>query len=643
MKLRQLFLCLLLVSVSAFGEVKLPKLISDGMVLQRNAKVKIWGWASSGEKVTVHFIGATYQTTANAEGEWSLTLSDLKAGGPYTMQIEGNNSITVKDIAIGDVWVCSGQSNMGLSMGALSTVYPDDIAQSENPFIRQFYVASGYRFDGRDTDYKSGQWKNASPQNLRMFTAAGYYFALNLYRTYKVPIGLINASLGGSSAEAWISEEAIKSFPKYYEEVLRFKNPEWMQKINRQDNERIGLWNRTLRQNDEGYKNEPAWTDPKLSTSDWATMHVPGYWPEGKFGAENGVFWFRREINVPASMIGKPANIRLGQIVNADSVFINERFIGGIGSQYSERNYKIPEGVLHEGSNVIVIRIINYIRHGGFIRGKKYELSANGETINLEGDWKYKAGFVADPMEERLFTGKIPTALFKNMLAPMLNYRIKGILWYQGESNTCRASEYLGTFKTLINDWRNQWQQGDFPFIYAQLPNFVEVNIETTKYDWAYLREAQLKILSAVPNTGMAVGIDLGEWNDIHPVTKKELGYRLALATRKVAYGEKKIVSSGPVYHAMKIVGKQAVLSFTNTGGGLVAHGQTLNCFEICGSDGNYLPAEAHIQGNNIVVGNSKVALPVAVRYAWANNPEGPNLYNKEGLPASPFRTSELY
>ena len=230
MKFKLLILSVLLASVSAFGDVKLPKLISDGMVLQRNAKVKIWGWASGGEKVTVQFIGATYQTTANPAGEWSIIPSDLKAGGPYSMQIDGNNSVTVKNIAVGDVWVCSGQSNMGFSMGTLTTVYPDDIAQSENPFIRQFYVPSGYRFDGCDTDYKYGQWKSASPQNLRMFTAAGYYFALNLYKIYKVPIGLINASLGGSSAEAWISEEAIKSFPKYYEDALRFKDPEWIKK-----------------------------------------------------------------------------------------------------------------------------------------------------------------------------------------------------------------------------------------------------------------------------------------------------------------------------------------------------------------------------------------------------------------------------
>ncbi|GAT63408.1 sialate O-acetylesterase [Paludibacter jiangxiensis] len=644
MKFKLLILSVLLASVSAFGEVKLPKLISDGMVLQRNAKVKIWGWASGGEKVTVQFIGATYQTTANALGEWSIMLSDLKAGGPYTMQIDGNNSITVKDIAVGDVWVCSGQSNMGLSMGALASVYPDDIAKSENSFIRQFYVPSGYRFDGRDVDYKSGQWKSASPQNLRMFTAAGYYFALNLYRIYKVPIGLINASLGGSSAEAWISEEAIKSFPKYYEDALRFKDPGWMKRINKQDNERVVNWNHALRQNDAGYKSEPAWTDPKLNTSDWSVMHVPGYWPESQFGAENGVFWFRREVEVPASMAGKAANIRLGRIVDADSVFINGRFIGGIGSQYSERNYKIPEGVLHEGSNTIVVRIINYIRHGGFVPGKKYELTTGGQTINLEGDWKYKAGFVADPLEERLFTGKIPTALFNSMLAPMLNYRIKGVLWYQGESNTSKAFEHFSLFKTLISDWRNQWQQGDFPFIYAQLPNFVEVNIESTKYDWAYLRETQLKTLSAVPNTGMAVSIDIGEWNDIHPVNKKDLGARLALAARKVAYGENKIVYLGPIYRTLKIAGNQVILSFTNTGSGMVArNGKTLNCFEVCGKDGNYLPAEAHIVGNSVIVSSSKVSQPVAVRYAWSNNPEGANLYNKEGLPASPFRTSELY
>jgi sialate O-acetylesterase len=645
MKAKTILLFLLFISASAFCQVKLPKLISDGMVLQRDINIKIWGWASEGEKITVRFIDSTYHTIANKKGEWEIMLPKLKAGGPYVMQLDASNSITINDIAIGDVWVCSGQSNMGLNVGSIANVYQDDIDKSENPFIRQFSVRPGYNFSNQDSDFTSGKWQHASPKSVRSFTAAGYYFAKKLYDAYKVPIGLINASLGGSSAEAWISEESIKSFPKYYEDALRFKNPEWLKKLNKQDDERVRNWNIFIRQNDEGYKDpQQKWTDPKLNTSGWQTMNLPGYWPEGKCGAINGVFWFRKEINVPASMVGKPATIKLGRIVDADSVVINGRYIGGIGSQYAQRNYKIPDTLLKAGENTIVIRVINYIRHGGFVPGKQYEIIAGDNVINLEGEWKYRLGVAADPLEDRLFTGKVPTGLFNNMIAPMLKYNIKGVVWYQGESNTSKALEHFELFKLLIKDWRMHWHQGDFPFLYVQLPNFVEVNIETTKYDWAYLRETQLKALSVVPNTGMAVSIDIGEWNDIHPVNKKDLGYRLALSAQKVAYGEKNIVSSGPIYQSMKIEGNNIILTFINTGSGLVAkNGRELKCFEICNKDGNYFPAEAKIKNNTIIVSGNEVVAPVAVRYAWANNPDGANLFNKEGLPATPFRTSELY
>jgi sialate O-acetylesterase len=293
-----------------------------------------------------------------------------------------------------------------------------------------------------------------------------------------------------------------------------------------------------VRQNDEGYKDSlNAWWNPNLTTSGWDTMHVPGYWAVSKLGPVNGVVWFRREFTVPSPLVSKLATLKLGRIVDADSVFINGKSIGSTGSQYAQRNYKVPADLLKVGKNTIVIRVINYIRQGGFVPGKKYELSADDKKIDLAGEWKYRLGASAEPLEDRLFTGKIPTGLFNSMIAPMLPYRIKGVLWYQGESNTSRAFEHFELFKLLIRDWRQNWNQGDFPFVYAQLPNFVEVNIQTTHYDWAYFRESQLKALST-PGTGMAVSIDIGEWNDIHPVNKKDLGYRLALAAEEVGYGE---------------------------------------------------------------------------------------------------------
>ena len=643
-KLKISIFFILLISVLSSAQIKLPKLVSDGMVLQRNANVKIWGKASSDEAITIHFINSTYHTTADKDGDWEVTLSDLEAGGPYVMKIDASDTVTIKNVVVGDVWVCSGQSNMELMLGWISSVYQDEIDNSENPFIRQFKVLRGMNFNYRENDFKSGKWEEANPQNVRWFTAVGYFFAKYLYEKYKVPIGLINSSYGGSSTEAWISEDAIKSFPKYYEELQRFQKPGYLEKIEKQDNKRVKEWQEHLWQNDEGYKNsQQTWFDPNLNTSGWDTTYVPGYWTNTKLGPVNGVVWYRRKFNVPSGMVGKQAILKLGRIVDADSVFINGKFVGSIGSQYAQRNYKIPDDVLKEGENTIVVRIINYIRHGGFVPGKKYEIISGDNTIDLEGEWKYRLGAEVDPLEDPLFTGKIPSGLFNSMLAPLFNYRIKGVVWYQGESNTSRAFEQYDIFKSLIKDWRNNWHQGDFPFLYVQLPNFVEVNIETTKYDWAYFRESQLKALSR-PNTGMAVTVDIGEWNDIHPVDKKDVGYRLSLVARKVAYGENNIVYSGPIYKSMKIEGNKIELTFTNVGSGLVAkNGGKLKYFEICGKDDEFFPAEAKIENNKIVVWSNKVTEPVAVRYAWANNPEGANLYNKEGLPASPFRTSDLY
>ena len=639
-KLMVIVSCFRVTNLSA--EVKLPKLVSDGMVLQRDANVKIWGWASDGEKIFVHFIDSTYSTAANKNGEWEVVLSGLKAGGPYTMQINASNSITMNDIVVGDVWVCSGQSNMQLGLGGLSDVYKDEIDHMDNPFIRQFFTFPETNFKGREKDYKFGQWQHADTKNVRFLTAAGYFFAKKLYEAYKVPIGLINVSMGGSSTEAWISEESIQSFPMYYEQLQRFKDPGYIEKINLQDNERVNNWNKLLWQNDQGYKNPlQPWFDPALNTSDWETMHVPGYWTDTKLGPANGVVWFRKEINISTDMVGKPSIVKLGRIFDVDSVFINGRFIGTTGSQYAARSYKVPGDVWKAGENTIVIRVISNIRHGGFVPGKQYEIITGGSKISLEGDWKYKVGAFADPLEDRLFTGKFPTGLFNSGIAPMLNYRIKGVMWYQGESNTSRAFEHYDLFKLLIKDWRQNWHQGDFPFMFVQLPNFVEVNVEDTKFDWAFFRESQLKALS-IPNTGMAVTIDIGEWNDIHPTNKKDVGYRLALAAQKVAYGEKHIVYSGPIYKSMKIKGKKIILSFSNVGSGLIAkNGGELKCFEICGVDNEYAPATAKIEGNKIIVWSDKVKDPIAVRYAWANNPEGVNLFNKEGLPASPFRTDD--
>jgi sialate O-acetylesterase len=340
-------------------------------------------------------------------------------------------------------------------------------------------------------------------------------------------------------------------------------------------------------------------------------------------------------------MIGKPARLLLGRVVDSDRTYVNGKFVGSVSYQYPPRKYDVPRSLLKKGKNIIVVRVINNIGRGGFILDKPYQLLMAGQTIDLKGTWQYKLGAVMDPLPPKTFIEWRPLGLYNGMIAPLLNYTIKGVIWYQGESNTARPLEYQRLFPAVITDWREKWNQGDFPFLYVQLANFMEVKNQPTESNWAELREAQLKTLD-VPNTGMAVAIDIGEWNDIHPLNKADVGKRLALAALKVAYGDKEVVYSGPIYQSMRINDNKIILTFTHIGSGLVIQeGSELNHFAIAGADKKFVWAKAKIKGNKIIVWNDKITNPVAVRYAWADNPDSANLYNKEGLPASPFRTDD--
>jgi sialate O-acetylesterase len=643
-KVFNLILCffVFLLSKEAFCEVRLPKLISDGMVLQRDTKVKIWGWATPDEKVTINFNGKKYITTTDKNGKWKITLAKMKAGGPYSMGINATNNITLKDILIGDVWMCGGQSNMVLPMKRVEVLYDDEIASSENPYIRHFFVPERYDFGKPREDLKSGKWKSANPENVLNFTATGYFFAKALYEKYKVPIGLINASIGGTPIDAWMSEDALKDFPASYEMAKKFKDSAYVNKIIRDDKSRIYKWYSLVKQLDSGYADpQKTWFNPDYDASSWPTMELPTFWEDEGLENVDGVVWFRKEFDVPASFVGKPARLFMGRIVDADSVYINGEFVGTISYQYPPRIYDVPANLLKTGKNIIVIRVINNIGKGGFIKDKPYKLVVGEQEIDLKGRWQYKLGAKMEPLLGQTFIQYKPSGLYNGMIAPLSNYRIKGVIWYQGESNAWEPLEYRKMFPALINNWRQKWNEGDLPFLFVQLPNFMETRDEPSESNWALLREAQLMTLS-VSNTGMAVTIDIGEWNDIHPLNKKDVGIRLALAARKVAYGEKDIVYSGPVYKCMKIKENKIIVAFTNIGGGLVVKGGgELKTFAICGPDKKFIWAKAKIEDNKVIVWSDSISDPVAVRYAWADNPEGANLYNKEGLPASPFRTDK--
>ncbi len=632
-----LIVCLCVLQTGS-AQVKLPRLVRDSMILQRDARIKIWGWASKNEKITVKFNGRSYKTRADGNGNWFVLLSPMKPGGPYTMDISAVNKISLKDILIGDVWICSGQSNMVHQMNIHDVTYAKDIAEANDSQIRHFWIPTLTNLQGPQHDLPTGFWKSAIGEDVRPFSAVAYFFAKKIYEKYRVPIGLINASVGGTPIEAWTSEEGLKDFSSLLNTVEKNKDTAYVNGLNRTAAANF------IRpsQNDQGMMGEKKWFDISYVPKEWRSINVPGYWEDQGIKELNGVVWYRKEIDVPASMMDKPAKVFLGRIVDADILYINGKQIGNTTYQYPQRRYNVPAHVLKAGKNIFVVRVTNSAGKGGFVPDKPYCLFAGSDTVDLKGEWKYKVGEVYLPRSGG-FGGGIsaqnqPTALYNAMIAPLINYSIKGFLWYQGEANTGRAEEYAKLQPALINDWRNKWKQLDAPFLYVQLPGFMDYNYLPSESNWAKLRESQLLSLS-VPNTAMAVAIDLGEWNDIHPDNKKDIGERLALAACKIAYNED-LVYSGPIYQSSKIEGNKIIIGFDHAGSGLMTNdGEELGEFAIAGADKKFLWAKAKIEGNKVIVWNDSISDPMYVRYAWADNPVNPNLYNKEGLPASPFRT----
>lgn len=639
-KIKFLIVVLLLVYTNVIlSQIKLPRLISDGIVLQRNEKVKIWGWASPKEKIKLEFKSKTYFTEADQEGNWNIILPAEKAGGPYQMTLKGSNEIVIKDILFGDVWICSGQSNMELPMERLKEKYGEVIKNAKNTNIRHFLVPDKYNFQQEQTDLDSGNWVSASPETVLNFSGVAYFFAKNIYEKYPVPIGLINSALGGSPIEAWLSDTALAAFPEAYNEVQKFKNNDHIKEIVTADKKRNDEWFQLLNVNDEGLGNH--WDLAGINDENWEQMPIPGFWSDQSIGNVNGAVWFRKEIEVPKSMVGKTAKLFMGCIVDQDFVYINDELVGTTGYQYPPRRYTVKPTVLKEGKNVISIRVINNSGKGGFVLDKPYYLAVEKDTIDLKGLWKYKLGAVMEPLKGETFIRWKPEGLFNAMIAPLTNLKIKGVLWYQGESNAGNPKLYTKALPALIQDWRTKWGQGNFPFLFVQLPNFMETYSEPRESNWAALRQAQLEALN-VSNTGMAVAIDLGEWNDIHPLNKEDVGKRLSLLARKIAYGENKLKALSPMPNTSIFEKGKAVISFKNVGGGLIIkEGTELKSFTISNDGKKFVWANAKIIGDKVEVWNEKISNPIMVRYAWDNNPAAANLFSKEGLPSTPFEVKK--
>ncbi len=631
---------LILLPGEVFSQVRLPQLVGDHMVLQRDTKVRIWGWAAPGEQVTLRFMDKNHRTRADRDGQWSVSLPPMPAGGPHQMDIRASNRLTVRDILIGDVWFSSGQSNMVLPMERIKEAFPKEIAAADYPQIRNFFVPTVSDVQTVHADLPPGQWKVTTPENVLGMGGATYFFAKAIHEKYGIPIGIINSSVGGTPAEAWISAEGLRDLEPYASRVRDLRDTTFFQALLEKHRPEPA---RPIP--DVGTSGDLPWYDPAFRPSGWRSFWMPGYWDDQGTRNLRGILWFRKEIEVPASMAGKPAKLFLGAIVDADDTYVNGVKVGHTGYQYPPRRYTVPEGVLKAGQNTIVIRVTNTGGKGGFVPGKSYVLTNGTDSIDLRGDWQYQVGGVQAPRKpgeqiiQPFSAQNEPTGLYNTMVAPAVGYAVKGFLWYQGETNTHYADNYQQIMHALITDWRAQWGIGELPFVFAQLPEFMQVDFSPAESNWARLREQQRQTLT-VPRTAMAVTLGLGEWNDIHPLNKKGVGERMALAAGKIAYDDSVTVHSGPLYRSHEITGSRIVLSFDHTGGGLVARdGGELCHFAIAGADRHFVWAQARIEGDQVIVWSDEIPEPLYVRYAWADNPECANLTNREGLPASPFQT----
>lgn len=651
MKKQLLSISLLLSVFFAYADVKLPRLVSDGMVLQRDQKIKIWGWADQGESIKLNFQNKSYKTQADNQGNWSVELPQMKACVPYQMQIEGKNVFKVQNILVGDVWICSGQSNMELPVDRVKVKYPGLVENSKNDYIRHFAVNTTYEFNGLRKDFITGEWRTASPENVGAFTAVGYFFAKALYEKYHVPIGLIRIAVGGSPAEAWLPEQSIAKYPDYNQLLKKYQNKATVDSIIRADKAGVDAWNSRIDQNDLGLKEH--WLNNDYSFANWSKMTVPGLWKSNPF-IENkqeahlnvagnvrnsGVIWFKKEVNLTKTQASQSGMLILGALVDRDEAYINGIKVGTTGYQYPPRRYNIPEGTLKEGKNIITVRLVANNRNGGFVPDKFYGLTLGKDTVSLTGYWHYKVGYSSTPMPSNQVTFHYqPSSLFNAMVAPLKNYAKKGVIWYQGESNTKNPKEYEELFADLIKDWRTYFNKPQMPFLYVQLANFMEESAVPQESNWAELREVQRKILN-IPNTAMAVITDVGEWNDIHPLDKKTVGDRLALAAENVAYGDKKVVYSGPTLKSYTIKDGQFILVFDHVGKGLISrNNEELKHFAVADASGDFKWAKAKIEGNEVIVWSDEVKDPKRLRYGWSHNPAKANLYNREGLPASAFQ-----
>lgn len=629
---------ILCISLSLKAKITLGSPFGDHMVLQRDLPVPVWGTAEPGDLVTVHFGSQKLETVADSDGRWMTALAAMKASSKgRKLKVTSGSSETVAfaDVLVGEVWICGGQSNMERQLGPRPPQkeilgWKEAVANANIPLIRQLYVTQSRSLTPQET--VQANWSVCSPDTVQDFTAVGYFFARDLHKAVDVPVGIIHSSWGGTVAEAWTSLPGLSGFPGYVEQAEQLmeysNNPAGLRAAYI---ESLEMW---FKENDEA-SDVALWRPENLDTVDWTSMTLPVMWEDAGFEGVDGIGWFRIHFDLPDSWDGGSVLLELGAVDDVDTTWVNGERVGMTSGWDTPREYELSSGLLEKEGNVIVVRVLDTGGGGGIWNPEMplrlTDSKTGEELLSLRGDWQFhlssnlESG--ARPPMDVLDSPNAPTVLYNAMIAPLMPYAIRGATFYQGESNAWKADEYRTLLPAMIKDWRVNWGQGAFPFIFVQIAPFNGMPPE--------IREAQRRAEMATQNTAMVVTIDVGDAEDIHPANKEPVGHRLALAARGLAYGEK-LAYYGPKLVSWKIDGKELRLKFDSGSGKLVSKDGSLYGFEIAGEDGEFHVAKARIQGEEIVLSAKAVLSPVSARYGWADVANG-NLFNDAGLPASPF------
>ena len=647
------------IAIMGNARVRLCPLFTDNMVMQQLSQVPVWGKAAVGAKVDVATSWNKKHYTANVgvDGKWRVDVSTPKAGGPYTITISDGDVVELSNVMIGEVWLCSGQSNMEMRVRESKDYDKEKAEADQYPDIRLLTVEKSTSTRKTD-DFKAadGGWQVCSSATISEFSAAGYFFGRDIHKYRNVPVGLINSSWGGTAIEVWMSAETLSEAPEYRDQIAELATvPATSEERQKKYEDDLVKWEEMLRTRDKGYKNDEAqWAKCDFDDGEWSSIDMPGMVQDKGLKYFSGIMWLRKTVNIPSEWAGKELTLSMGSVDDNDVTYFNGEMIGRTEGWMAPRRYAVPASLVKEGKAVITVRLMDTGGLGGIGGGAdqmRLECADSG-SMSIAGDWKYCVSLElrdVPPMPVNTSFWPMPTFLYNAMIYPLLPYTIKGAIWYQGEANTPNAYRYADLMQLMIQDWRKSWGS-DLSFYMVQLANFTDLQTAPCESTWAELREAQYKSLH-LDNTGMAVIIDIGEANDIHPKNKQEVGHRLALAARAKTYGEK-VDYMGPMYSHYAVEGNKIRIYFDGVKGGLKAANydalvanpksseSQLKGFTIAGADKKFYWANARIEGNTVVVWSDEVDMPLAVRYAWADNPIC-NLYNGINLPASPFRTDD--